>query len=43
LVEQVKIIPDILITGGSGDGGGALSGLLGLKLMEELGGKKPGV
>jgi len=41
--DKVKIIPDILITGGSGDGGGALSGLLGLKLMEELGGKKPGV
>ncbi len=40
--DKVKIIPDILITGGSGDGG-ALSGLLGLKLMEELGGKKPGV
>ncbi len=38
--DKVKIIPDILITGGSGDGGGALSGLLGLRLMEELGGKK---
>lgn len=35
--DKVKIIPDILITGGSGDGGGALSGLLGLKLMEEIG------
>ncbi len=36
--DKVKIIPDILITGGGqGDSGGALSGLLGLKLMEELG------
>ena len=40
--EKVKLIPDILITGGSGggDSNGALSGLLGLRLMEELGGKK---
>ncbi len=39
--EKVKLIPDILITGGSGggDNNGALSGLLGLRLMEELGGK----
>jgi hypothetical protein len=40
--DKVKIIPDILITGGgNNDGNGALSGLLGLRLMEELGGKKP--
>ena len=39
--EKVKLIPDILITGGgSSDNNGALSGLLGLRLMEELGGKK---
>lgn len=40
--DKVKIIPDILITGGTGtgDNGGALSGLLGLRLMEELGGSK---
>lgn len=40
--DKVKIIPDILITGGGGlgDSNGALSGLLGLKLMEELGGKQ---
>ena len=40
--EKVKLIPDILITGGSGggDNNGALSGLLGLRLMEELGGKR---
>ncbi len=39
--DKVKIIPDILITGGGGnDGNGALSGLLGLKLMEEIGGRK---
>ncbi|MDB6139106.1 MAG: band 7 protein [Verrucomicrobiaceae bacterium] len=39
--EKVKIIPDILITGGGmgGDGNGALSGLLGLRLMEEIGGR----
>ena len=38
--DKVKIIPDILITGGGGsDGNGALSGLLGLRLMEELGGR----
>ncbi len=38
--EKVKVMPDILITGGGGDGtNSALSGLLGMKLMEELGGK----
>lgn len=38
--DKVKIIPDILITGGgSGEGNGALSGLLGLRLMEEIGGR----
>jgi uncharacterized membrane protein YqiK len=38
--EKVKVMPDILITGGGDSGGnGALSGLLGMKLMEELGGK----
>lgn len=39
--DKVKIIPDILITGGNGEGNGALSGLLGLRLMEEIGGRKP--
>ena len=35
--EKIKVIPEILIAGGGNDGGnGALSGLLGLKLMEEL-------
>ena len=39
--DKVKVMPDILITG-SGDGSNsALSGLLGMKLMEELGGKTP--
>ncbi len=39
--DKVKVMPDILISGGTGsDGNGALSGLLGLRLMEELGGKK---
>lgn len=38
--DKVKVMPDILITGGNGDGtNSALSGLLGMKLMEELGGK----
>ena len=40
--DHVKVMPDILITGGGGDGSNsALSGLLGMKLMEELGGKTP--
>ena len=39
--EKVKIIPDILITGASGDAsGGPIASLLGLKLMEELGSRK---
>ncbi len=38
--DKVKVMPDILITGGGGDNtNSALSGLLGMKLMEELGGK----
>lgn len=37
--EKIKVMPDILITGGSNDQNGALSGLLGLRLMEELGKK----
>lgn len=38
--DKVKVMPDILITGGNSDGtNSALSGLLGMKLMEELGGK----
>jgi uncharacterized membrane protein YqiK len=39
--EKVKVMPDILITGGGDGSNGALSGLLGMKLMEELGGKSP--
>jgi uncharacterized membrane protein YqiK len=38
--QKIKVIPDILITGGNNDQNGALSGLLGLRLMEEMG-KKP--
>ena len=34
--EKIKVMPDILITGGSNDQNGALSGLLGLRLMEEV-------
>ena len=38
--DKVKVMPDILITGSEGGGtNGALSGLLGMRLMEELGGK----
>ena len=37
--DKVKVMPDILITGGGDGSNGALSGLLGMKLMEELGGK----
>lgn len=37
--DRVKVMPDILITGGADGGGGPLAGLLGMKLMEELGGK----
>ena len=37
--EKIKIMPDILITGGSNDQNGALSGLLGMKLMDEMGRK----
>jgi hypothetical protein len=38
--QKIKVIPDIIITGGNNDQNGALSGLLGLRLMEEMG-KKP--
>ena len=35
--EKIKVIPDVLITGGNGDGAnGPISGLLGLKLLEEV-------
>jgi uncharacterized membrane protein YqiK len=37
--DKVKVMPDILITGGGDGSNGALSGLLGMKLMDELGGK----
>jgi len=37
--DKVKVMPDILIAGGNGDNtGGPLAGLLGLKLMQEMGG-----
>ena len=39
--DKVKVMPDILITGGGDGSNSALSGLLGMKLMEELGGKTP--
>ena len=36
--DHVKVMPDILIAGGNGDNtGGPLAGLLGMKLMQELG------
>ncbi len=35
--ERIKIIPDVLISGGNGDGAnGPISGLLGLQLMEQM-------
>jgi uncharacterized membrane protein YqiK len=35
--DKIKVIPDVLITGGNGDGAnGPISGLLGLKLLEEV-------
>jgi regulator of protease activity HflC (stomatin/prohibitin superfamily) len=35
--QNIKIMPDVLIGGGSGDGAnGPISGLLGLKLLEEV-------
>jgi uncharacterized membrane protein YqiK len=37
--DKVKVMPDILIVGGNDGSGGPLAGLLGMKLMEELGGK----
>lgn len=44
--DKVKVMPDILIAGGNGDNtNGPLAGLLGMKLMQELGGAdavKPG-
>jgi uncharacterized membrane protein YqiK len=40
--DHIKIIPDVLITGGGNEAAnGPLSGLLGLKLMEEIAKKKP--
>lgn len=37
--QHIKIMPDVLISGGDG-ANGLISGLLGLKLLEELGNKK---
>lgn len=37
--DKVKVMPDILIAGGGDGSNGPLAGLLGMKLMEELGGK----
>jgi len=38
--DKVKVMPDILIAGGNGGGdSGPLSGLLGLKLMDEISGR----
>ncbi len=34
--NKIKVMPDILIGGGEGGGGGAMEGLLGLKLMESM-------
>ncbi len=37
--EKVKIMPDVLITGGGDSANGGISGLLGLQLLEKLGKK----
>ncbi|MES2849640.1 MAG: SPFH domain-containing protein [Bacteroidota bacterium] len=34
--QQIKIMPDVLISGGGEGGNGPISGLLGLKLLEEV-------
>lgn len=35
--EKIKLMPDLLITGGGGGSGGPMGGLLGLKLLEQMG------
>lgn len=35
-VNKIKIIPEILITGGEGGSGKAMDGLLAMKLMEHM-------
>jgi hypothetical protein len=37
--EKVKIMPDVLISGGGDSANGGISGLLGLQLLEKLGKK----
>jgi hypothetical protein len=34
--QQIKIMPDVLISGGGDSANGGISGLLGLKLLEEV-------
>jgi hypothetical protein len=34
--QHIKIMPDVLISGGGEGGNGPISGLLGLKLLEEV-------
>jgi uncharacterized membrane protein YqiK len=38
--QHIRIMPDVLISGGNDSNNGPISGLLGLKLLEELGNKK---
>ena len=38
--EKIKIIPDVLITGGDGGSNGPISGLLGMQLLEQVLAKK---
>ncbi len=38
--EKIKIIPEVLITGGGGDSNGPISGLLGMQLLEQILDKK---
>jgi hypothetical protein len=37
--QNVKIMPDVLISGGGDGANGGISGLLGLQLLEQLGKK----
>ena len=38
-VQQVKIMPDVLIQGSSDGSQGAISGLLGMQILKQLGKK----
>jgi membrane protein involved in colicin uptake len=39
-INKIKVMPDVLIGGGNGQGGSSLEGLLGYQLMEKMNTKK---